>query len=455
MKSLLSLLVLASMNVGAASQTVPQDFAFGYHIETPGSGAIYELAVPEAVYSKVIRADLGDIAVFNAAGETVPHAFRRAMQADAVTPQPVRLRMFPIPADEAGISPQLSLKLKADFRTALIELESTPATRSEAVAAYILDVSELKQQPSQLLVNWDSSSASFITRVSVASSNDLNHWQPRVNGAALAAMHYAGNRLLQNRIDLPAQQDKYLKISWPAGRGGASITSVHAIFPEQQSDQQRLWNRYSGKRADNEETTAFEYEVPAHLPIEEFNLYLEQKNSLLQGAAYSRQSPEQRWQLRHRGLFYRLEFPQVELINPVVPVTTTTDRYWRIEYSSERSSIGAAVPALQVSWKPHQLVFLARGQAPFTLTYGSARVSTRQAPVNRLLDDLKQALETLPIQQARVGQTVSPGKFEVLSPAPPPLPWRTWSLWGSLVFGVLVLAALAWRLHRQMGSVRN
>jgi len=260
---------------------------------------------------------------------------------------------------------------------------------------------------------------------------------------------------LQNRIDLPAHQDKYLKISWPADHVGASITSVRAIFPEQSGDQARLWNRHSGKRVDNEEHTAFEYEVPAHLPIEALNLYLEQKNSLLQGLVYSRQNPEHNWRLRHRGLFYRLQFPQAELINPAIPVTATTDRYWRIEYHRERSSLGTAVPALQLGWKPHQLVFLARGEGPFTLAYGSARASTEQAPVNSLLDKLKQALETLPIAQARLGQTLSPGSIEVLSPEPPPLPWRTWSLWASLVIGVLVLASLAWRLHRQMGSVKK
>jgi len=355
----------------------------------------------------------------------------------------------------AGLSQQLSLKLKADFRSALIELESKPETGAKTIVAYILDVSELKQAPSQLAVSWDSTSDSFITRVSIASSNDLNHWQPRVDGAALASLHYAGNRLLQNRIDLPAHQDKYLKISWPAGHDGASITSMQAIFPEQSGDQPQLWNRYSGKRVDNEEHTAFEYEVPAHLLIAAINLYLEQKNSLLQGAVYSRQNPEHNWRLRHRGLFYRLQFPETELINPAIPVTTTTDRYWRIEYHRERSSLGTAVPALQLGWKPHQLVFLARGEGPFTLTYGSARASTEQAPVNTLLDNLKQALETLPIQQARLGQAVSPGKLEVLSPEPPPLPWRTWSLWASLVIGVLVLASLAWRLHRQIGSVKK
>ncbi|MEN8764111.1 MAG: DUF3999 family protein, partial [Thiogranum sp.] len=158
MKNLLTLLIPALVNVSAAAQTDPEDFAFGYRIETPASGAIYELTLPEAVYAKAIHADLGDIAVFNAAGETVPHAFRRAIQADPVTPAPVKLRIFPLHDDEAGLSQQLSMKLKADFRSALIELESKPESGAEAIVAYILDVSELKQAPSRLAVNWDSTS---------------------------------------------------------------------------------------------------------------------------------------------------------------------------------------------------------------------------------------------------------------------------------------------------------
>ncbi|MGI9320428.1 MAG: DUF3999 family protein, partial [Thiogranum sp.] len=191
MKSLLTLLILTLMNIGAAAQTGPEDFAFGYRIETPVNGAIYELALPAAVYAKIIHADLGDMAVFNAAGETVPHAFRRAIQADPVTPEPVKLRLFPVHENEARLSQQMSLRLKTDFRTALIELKNKPETGAEAIVAYILDVSELKQAPSQLAVNWDNTSDSFITRVSIASSNDLNHWRPRVDGAALASLHYA------------------------------------------------------------------------------------------------------------------------------------------------------------------------------------------------------------------------------------------------------------------------
>ena len=455
MKTLLPLLFLTLMNSTAGAKTAPEDFAYGYRIQTPDAAAIYELPLPEAVYSKVIDAGLGDLAVFNAAGETVPHAFRRAIQADPLTPAPVKLRLFPVYENQPALSPQLSLKLKADFASALLELESTPPAESEAVVAYIIDLSELEQAPSQLAVTWDSPRESFITRVSITSSDDLNHWQPRVEQAALASLNYAGNRLLQDHIDLPTHQDKYLKLSWPAGRTGASITAIQAVFAEQTGAARPIWNRYSGTRVDTDQSTAFEYGIPAHLPVEQVNLHLEQKNSLLHGALYSRPDPEHGWRLRHRGLFYRLEFPQAELTNPDITVSTSSDRYWRVEYDSERSSLGASVPELKLGWRPHQLVFLARGQEPFTLTYGSARVSTAQAPVNRLLNELKQAVETLETGQARLGEAVSPGSTEVLSPPPEPLPWRTWSLWASLMIGVLVLATLAWRLYRQMGSVKH
>jgi len=92
---------------------------------------------------------------------------------------------------------------------------------------------------------------------------------------------------------------------------------------------------------------------------------------------------------------------------------------------------------------------LARGDAPFTLTYGSAHVQARQAPVIGLLNDLREALDKVPVRTAQLGQAIS-GNSDKLLPAPPPLPWRTWLLWASLLTGVLVLGILAWRLQRQM-----
>lgn len=62
---------------GAASAAErPEDFAYGSLLEADGSEALYEITLPAAVYRGVARPDLGDVRVFNSAGEVVPHAWR-------------------------------------------------------------------------------------------------------------------------------------------------------------------------------------------------------------------------------------------------------------------------------------------------------------------------------------------------------------------------------------------
>jgi len=68
---------------------------------------------------------------------------------------------------------------------------------------------------------------------------------------------------------------------------------------------------------------------------------------------------------------------------------------------------------------------------------------------NRRQTSVNTTLDKVPVQTAQLGQAIS-GNSDKLLPAPPPLPWRTWLLWASLLTGVLVLGILAWRLQRQM-----
>lgn len=436
----------------AHANPLPEDFAYGYSIDTPEAAAIYELALPEAVYSGVVRDDLGDVAVFNAAGETVPHAFRRAIQPVPVTPDPVMLPLFPLYQSQPDIPQQLSLKLQSDFHGTLVELDAGRVNTNDAVVAYVLDTGTLEEPIERLVLDWNSPQDNLITHVNVQTSDDLSHWRTLTSAAALAQLDYAGNRLAQNHIELGAKQEKYLKISWPAGVKGATLIAVRGEFAARDGAHQGLRNTYTGRQADTPQSTGFEYEVAGYFPIEEVNLELTLANSLLQGAIYSRSKPEQRWRLRYRGLFYRLEFPQAELTNSMITLSATSDRYWRVEYDKTRSSLGSDIPALQVGWKPHRLVFLARGDSPFTLAYGSARTQAKQAPVISLLDDIRKAMDTLPVKSAQLGPAIT-GSPDKLLPAPPPLPWKTWLLWASLLTGVLVLGILAWRLQRQIKGV--
>jgi hypothetical protein len=95
MKQFVAFMLLAqSMLAGAAER--PEDFAYGIAIHADAQDALYEITLPTAVYRGVARSDLGDIRVFNAHGEVVPHAFRPRAAGSTDTPAAVEPPLFPM-----------------------------------------------------------------------------------------------------------------------------------------------------------------------------------------------------------------------------------------------------------------------------------------------------------------------------------------------------------------------
>jgi Protein of unknown function (DUF3999) len=72
----LAWLILAGISVNAAEPAADM-FAYGLKLEVEGQHAFYQLELPLEVYQSVTRRDLGDIRLFNAAGQVVPHVLRR------------------------------------------------------------------------------------------------------------------------------------------------------------------------------------------------------------------------------------------------------------------------------------------------------------------------------------------------------------------------------------------
>ena len=87
---------LLATNLNAEAVPVQKnDFAYGLPIEIADEAAIYGLELPEVVYTHVTKANLGDLRVFNAAGEVVPHSLQRPEVPDVDEGDPIHVPFFP------------------------------------------------------------------------------------------------------------------------------------------------------------------------------------------------------------------------------------------------------------------------------------------------------------------------------------------------------------------------
>ena len=154
------------------------------------------------------------------------------------------------------------------------------------------------------------------------------------------------------------------------------------------------------------------------------------------------------WRRRGGGLVYKLMLQGEGLASEPFCFEPTTDPLWQLEVSDTGGGFGGARPTLELGWNPHRLVFVARGEGPFTLAYGSAAVALGSAALDPLLQDLEsQRLGVAPATASGSPFTLGgPARLEVKKV----LPWRRIGLWSLLVAGVLGMAWMAWRLARDM-----
>lgn len=441
-------LFLASAQAHAISES---DFAYGYTLEVDGDGAIYSLPLPEAVYRGLVRPDRGDLRVFNSEGVSVPHHIQLADKKAKQTAPDVKLPMYPLYSDRllTQSSNVAGVHVVTDDNGAIIDINygQLPGSAARRVRAYLLDCSQLPQAANTLIVNWHDTQTEFVVNAEVDGSDDLAHWEPVIVRNTLSDVHYGGHLLIQRRIDLPLRKFKYLRLSW-LDHKSLLLDSVMAQFPATDQSQDRQWSTFEFSRYDRKHRTYF-FDTHSVLPADRVNVDLPRHNTLLRVKLASAPMQKGPWTLRYNGLLYNLRVDGNELHTPAQVMHVTSHRYWRLQILGKKTKLHGK-PVLRLGWIPEQLYFIARGEAPFTLAYGSARVGPADTPLQQLLDLNKNNDQQQFIKPAQLGSPVELGNKDILKPAGSVLDWERIALWLLLLFGVAALAFLALRLYKQM-----
>jgi hypothetical protein len=427
-----------------AAPVTPQQFAWRFAIEAPQQTPLQRLALDEALYGSVARADLGDLRVFNADGDVLEHAIVPPRAPAGAAREPEALRLFPL---RGAATPAAggSLRIRLDASGALLELSGAGAA-AEPVSAYLIDAGTEHGAIATLRLAWREDAPDFVSTVALESSTDLRAWRT-VGSATVASLSHAGQRLGRHEITLDSSAERYLRLQWPAGGKGVELTGASALLQQRAEPPARHWTRIEGSTV-ADAPHAWEFDARGWLPADRLRIAFAEPNSIATLRLLSRPATAAPWRERANALFYRLQVDGTELASAEVPVERWRDRYWRIE---ARESNGKA-PALELGWEPDELVFVARGPAPFQLAAGSARVEPAAQPVNRLLADLDDTHREALTGSARLGGRSSLAGPDALRPLPPPVPWQRYLLWGLLIGAVLLLLAMAVRLYRQMDA---
>ncbi|KAB7624150.1 DUF3999 domain-containing protein [Alkalilimnicola sp. S0819] len=448
MKMALTLALLASvaqgMTLAADRPLTPEDFAYGRTLQLQSPQGMHSVQLPIEAYRQTVHPGLADLRVFNRHGEAVPYALRQPAAALDSQDHSRSLPFFPLRRGaDADTRTALRLRIETESGSAAVDVEDGEGDGDARLWAYLIELPRTNRPLDALTLQWQPGK-DVIAHARVEFSDDLRRWRTISDGAPLVSLDYQGHRLRQQRIELPTAVDGgFLRIHWPPALHARELQAVTGHYAPREFARALRWTPAQPQpRAEN---GALILDTGGQLPVRAVRVANTPDNTLARIRLSSRARSAQHWQRRGEGVYYdlrlegrRLEQRRIEL-NRVVD-----DPLWRIG-TDPAGALGADA-SFEFGWQPHQLTFVAQGQGPFTLAWGSHRA--RQDRESR------QLIETFngSAAQARLGEPVQLGGSQRLHPPPPPTPWARYALWTLLILIVLSTGAMAWRLLKEMND---
>jgi hypothetical protein len=452
--------LLAATHVARSAeitQPTMRDFAWIAPIAVEGAEALYAADLPLGVYAGSARRDLADLRVFNGRGENVPYALRSVATPDPQRRDGVPVPIFPVwakPGTEIG---GVSVRIRQDARGTIIDVQSgnrpgaAKAAGARHLVGYLVDTSALEDRLQALAFEWKEGSEAFVRLVRVEASDDLEHWRFVASGT-LAALRHAGHDLAQRRIELRGAKAKYLRISWPAAQEMPQLTGVRAEPVDAAVETPRAWHTVAASAGDK--PGEYQFDLGASAPFDRLRLELPNPNTVVPVQFLARTKRDAAWRLVASDTVYRLTQAGQAFASSDTAILPTRERYWMVRVDPRSGGFGAGEPKLTAGYVPQQVVFVARGIAPFVLAFGATKVASAALPVATLVPGY-QGDKPLAAARATVGAARAQSRAPTAWPEwleLEPGDWKRLALWAVLVLGVAVLGWMAWRLGAQMGK---
>lgn len=424
-------LLFSLLSAFAWGNPTVSDFQYQQPLSTSNNQPLYQLSLPLEVYQHSQRSDLGDLRVFNSAGELVPYTLRKPPAIER--PQEiVSLPFFPQITQENTAGSRTQIQRNPDG--SLIEI--TQGAQQKDIVSYLVDASKIKTPINRIRFRWQN--PEYSGAVSIEASDDLQHWHQLQRGNVLS-LQYQNQRLSQETLALPNTTAKYLRLRWPDG--APELQSVEVGLLEGQVQPPQEWQTVTITKAEH---GALFFTTLSATPIDQMRVTLPELNTVVRSQLYSRPRSDAAWQPRWQGVLYRLQKNNVEIKNTPSMFGPNSHTEWKLQIDTQGGGIGKGQVKIEMGWTPSTLIFVARGQPPFSLAYGNKNIQSAAQSEADLLITPNQAITRAGVASAV--QNPNPNTQKDLANQ------KKWLLWGALLVAVGVLAVMARSLIRQLKS---
>ncbi len=452
------------------AQEKPQDFEAHFRLETQDGGPWYRMRVPMETVLASHYADLRDIRVFNAAGQTLAYSLTRETGERNVAEQEMSVRFYPLYTSAKKDDPPMEIQFRKDGSILELRRHAVPEGVTEQRQAWLIDVSQTTLPLTRLKIDWPDDAEGF-QRFRIEASDDLSAWRSWGNGQ-VARFRFDDESIVQDTVRLPNAPARYLRLTWLEPKQapmlhGAVVTTKP---PVETAGPSLIWS-------DPIQATLLEdgtpvWELPRALPIQRLRIDLDEPNTLVPVIVQScttetALSPRERRRLffssqrkrsrqtytycstRSSGVLYRLASEGEERLQNELALNGNPVENLRLKIDPRGGGLKTQGLTMRFALQATELIFLARGSQPFVLTTGREAIGPATLPLSTLLTGNE--------AQAFGAVRAVSGDFRFAAPDTPQQPARPNAdtgkiiLWGVLILGVLLLLGMAFSVIRKTG----
>ena len=439
-------IAFVSLLSSAALAQSPEEFRATANLSVADGEGIHRVELPFEAH-RWARRDLADVRFFNARGESLPFAFASAPPAEPAQREALSVPLFPILAARGASASDLSLDVRAAKDGTIIAVRSRAGVASAARAtAWLADLTAIKDPLGAVIVEWERGPRTEVARVGIEASDDLKSWQAVASGTILGIEH-AGNSLLQPRVEFPARTAKYLRLTSRNEGFALKAIRVERVRPASPAPLRTV--SVEGKRG--ERAGELVYDLGAPVPVSQLQLVFPESNVVAPARLHFRTDERGDWRPVGSATFYRIVRAGEEVSSRPMEIAPVAARFWLVRIDPN-AGVSGAVPRLEAGWSPRQIVFVSRGEAPYLLAVGHGEAARANLPIPTLIPGYERHAEfELPLARVEsVREQRGEEGFSVRRLVQGAEGRKT-VLWAVLLGGVLALAAMAWRIHRQTG----
>jgi len=390
------------------------------------------------------RADLGDVAVFNAQGKQLVHSIMRA-------PKPIEEISRTLPFHEFSRflrqhSKTVTTREQNQQAGSLSELETTQTVPVRTLRKnYLVELTDGDSRPDfdRIELQWRHEPADQILELKVEVGNALDDL--RVIRPRKSLTNRDSSDISWRSIERIPPGYRYLRLTPLNNVTHFELQRVDGHY-RQSGAAAELHHHIKTERVRDDGSSYYTIAFPSRVNADSIRVIPTTSNSVISGQLYASRDEAETRVLIKRG--FRQHNIESEEIRPSAPIKLARRPYRSISFTSDVALSEA--PTIELIYPQYELLFLGDGNGPYSLAWGNHGSAGPVSDLSTILQgSLQQAQQDAGL--ASLGTTRESGGQARLTPQPA-LPWKKWLLWTLLILAVIVTARMASKLYREMNA---